>query len=293
MTNDSEMLDMQAFLVGTLSRTGEYEFIEVGGEIPNSSALNMQKKRNIVARKKPELGQEEPTLDYLVVASADLMPTDLFHRKTREAKERKIALMHVLYKGGDSPFFEWDRAIFKPSRNRYDKKTRRELINTKGMERDNVDLTGNMAVYFDAKTHTLKIISFDEVIAEYHHKHYVLQKERELVRSKRHQVTDEMNFFSLQPYIKDERILAKPYQIDEGNAKTIESFLEIESRLRRSSDPDTRARICERISLMLDSMTDAQLRFLTKRYGAARLGAYATQSGIDAIKHQEQLQLNL
>ena len=120
MAYDTQLRKMQEFIADSLQSSGEFRNIAVGHSFSNP-ALDHLKKRNIFAGKKPEFGDNDGHLDYLIVTHAGLMPMNNLRAKTDTATENGIPIMHVLYKMGGAPFFEWDEAIFKPGRADYDK----------------------------------------------------------------------------------------------------------------------------------------------------------------------------
>jgi len=250
---------MREYIADKLNDSREYRNISLKHCFGNPD-LDYRVTRNVFAQKKFGFAEENDSLNYLVVAHAAKIGSENLISMNKAAKQQNIPIMHVLYKGRNSHFFRWDKAIFKPSRMAYSEEDKKAMVNTNKMERYLSLFTGNKVVYFSQYHLLLQVIKFKDVVSDYSESNKVPEKLREELKeyenlqAKIAEVVMETSRFTLKRATKysivDYRMPAKLVDLD---LDRICSLLSQEEKALKD-DHELAAELGERIVMMWDGM---------------------------------------
>lgn len=163
---------------------------------------------------------------------------------------------------------------FRPEYRQHTGETVRKIP---GNEKAVYDLCGKRNIYFDHDTQSLNVVRFNDYSEKHEHDrelptgHVIPAGIQEFETKKRPETLGSFKAFGVE-YVKTSPgglLLARPVPI-------IDYYFDLEKRAEAKQD-DICETAGERISIMLDSMSDEERATLTKRYGKERLGDYAVE----------------
>ena len=271
---------MKRFCVGALLESGHFTQVEPAyestdwmGDVVRSFQfddpdLNDHSKRHVHAVKDPQYALAEEGLSYVILTMAEKYPTlNGFTEKISALSNGGHYVLPIFVKMGGSDFLKRDR------------KGRAKLND---QERYVLELMGGQLFYYtpNGGHEMLQRIKFGDVLPDYSHdpelvEHIAMLDEirgrdtlhSPLITRKRDELMQTMNSFTLVPYRTSGGLYI-------ARAETPIDALILQEH---KGDQDRIERMEERVAIQLDSLPRDELRRLTKKFGADRLGGYAVE----------------